>query len=201
MISITLFGLTLAGCVPSPSNEKALRHGSAIDPPVRVVTDKLGYHRGEAIVATIRNDLTTTIFAPAQDTVCAILLLERGVSGQWLMEDPCPSEPAVRGVSLPPKGVLQGRLSPALQEKGGQDPEVGQPVAPDVFKGDVRSLPPSKTWKPGDPVYEVPRGTLSFSGRRADLPPGTYRLAFRFTTEPTGGPVQVAYTQEFVVAE
>lgn len=201
MISITLLGLTLAGCSPLRSYENALRRATAIEPPVRVVTDKLSYRRGEPIVVTIRNDLTTTIYAPPQGTLCALLLLERRDAGQWLMEDPCPNKPAVHRISLPPKGVLQGRLSLALQEKGGHDPEVGQPVAPDVFKGDVRSLPPAPAWKPGDPVYEVPRGTLSFSGRRAGLTPGTYRLAFRFTTEPTGGPVQVAYTEEFVVAE
>ena len=31
-----------------------------------------------------------------------------------------------------------------------------EPVAPQVFKGDVRDLPKAERWKPGDPVREGP---------------------------------------------
>ncbi len=35
--------------------------------------------------------------------------------------------------------------------------EVGPPVTPFRFDGDVRALPPAPEWKPGDPIREIPR--------------------------------------------
>ena len=37
------------------------------------------------------------------------------------------------------------------------NPEVGPPVTPYSFDGDVRDLPAAPEWKPGDPIKEVPR--------------------------------------------
>jgi hypothetical protein len=38
-----------------------------------------------------------------------------------------------------------------------RDPEVSAPVTPFVFDGDVRDLPAPPSWRPGDPVKEIPR--------------------------------------------
>ncbi len=47
---------------------------------------------------------------------------------------------------------------PASQEQGQKPPEpsVNRPVTPKATDRDLRTLPPSATWKPGDPVREVP---------------------------------------------
>lgn len=56
-------------------------------------------------------------------------------------------------------------------------PEIGAPVTPYRFTGDVRNLPAPSKWKPGDPIKEIPRrsmpGAESFSreSRPVDLDP------------------------------
>ena len=45
-----------------------------------------------------------------------------------------------------------------------RDPEVGAPVSPTVYDGDLRDLPAAPQWRPGDPIREIPM--------RRYLPPG-----------------------------
>src|SRR3990172_6066514 len=37
------------------------------------------------------------------------------------------------------------------------EPVVSEPVQPHVINRDLRELPKAKEWKPGDPVFEIPR--------------------------------------------
>ena len=47
----------------------------------------------------------------------------------------------------------------ALADQAEKTPviQVGAPVTPFVFDGDVRDLPQAPAWKPGDPIKEIPR--------------------------------------------
>lgn len=49
-------------------------------------------------------------------------------------------------------------------------PEVGPPVTPFVFTGDLRELPLAPDWQPGDPIKEIPR---RHNGRPVDQAPTT----------------------------
>ena len=47
-------------------------------------------------------------------------------------------------------------------------PEVGPPVTPIVLNVDVRDLPSPGTWKPGDPLFDVPKRSYSKGPERPD---------------------------------
>ena len=55
--------------------------------------------------------------------------------------------------------VLTAISSTAAQDEAPviSDLEVGPPVTPFVFDGDVRDLPAPPQWQPGDTVKEIPR--------------------------------------------
>jgi hypothetical protein len=46
-----------------------------------------------------------------------------------------------------------------------------EPVAPQVFEGDVRDLPKAERWKPGDPVREGPRLRERSIPQKEGIPP------------------------------
>lgn len=56
--------------------------------------------------------------------------------------------------------IVSVAASPALPTGSPQEVEVGPPVTPFGFDGDVRSLPPVVGWKAGDPVKLIPRRTF-----------------------------------------
>ena len=50
-------------------------------------------------------------------------------------------------------------------------PTPTEPVAPQVFEGDVRDLPKAERWKPGDPVREGPRLRERSIPQKEGIPP------------------------------
>lgn len=185
--------------------------GQAGQTPLRVwvTTDSLRYHRGEPIHVTVRNQLSTLIYAPPDQTYCSIIGVQRLEAGQWGTEGGCaPAEGSAFFSVVAPEGEIGGILGPAAQDSGVQGPLIGEPSSPGVFEGDVRTLPPVKPWQPGDPVFEVPRGGVSaegqvrpFSALGSELGPGTYRIVFSFRMGSTSGPVHTVYSEEFVVGD
>ncbi len=50
-----------------------------------------------------------------------------------------------------------------------RNPELGPPVTPYVFEGDVRDLPRPRAWQPGDPIREIPIRFYAPPGKRPQV--------------------------------
>jgi hypothetical protein len=179
-----------------------------LKPPlaVRVTTDKRSYHRGEPIVVTIRNDLSSIIYAVPGQTYCSVFSVQRLEAGQWETKGSCDAEGSIFFITIAPKSEKRGVVGPAAQDAVTQirAPMVSGPVAPDVFKGDLRMLPPAEPPQPGEPAREVPQGMIPPKTEKSpegEIGPGSYRIEFRFTAESRSGPVQRIYSNEFVVID
>lgn len=59
------------------------------NPGVSVTTDKGSFQTGEAIVVTIRNDLSVPIYGLTGKTYCTILLAQRKEGDEWQDQSPC----------------------------------------------------------------------------------------------------------------
>jgi hypothetical protein len=178
-------------------------------PGVSVTTDKQSYRHGDPILASISNQLLIVIYASLDQVSCTVVSVQRLEAGQWETVEPCAAGGPVFFIPVVPNSEIRGALSPAARDSGAQGPAVSGPVAPGVFQKDIRTLPRNEAWKPGDPIREVPRGgrpasqeaRLRFSPLDGQLGAGTYRLVFRFRLGKTSEPVQIAYSNRFVVID
>lgn len=174
--------------------------------PNVVTTDKLSYRRGQPILVTIRNHLSSVIYALSDQTDCSIVSVQRLKAGHWETLGACPTKGLVSVVLIAPKSQITGTLGP--QTSGVQGPTVSLPTKPEMMDRDLRTLPPQKPWQPGDPVSEVPQAlsppkfeSLRPSALESEIAPGRYRIEFSFTVGSTSGPVQSVYSQEFVIID
>lgn len=212
-LAIALLGS--AGCTsvlarpPSPTEGTPARSEVSPPPPaVRVTTDKLSYRRGEPILVTIRNDLSTAIYVPIDQTHCSVVSLQRREAGRWETREPCTAEGPTLFIAIAPNGEMQGAAGRAAEGSRIESPVVSEPSRPGVFEGDVRKLPPVEPWKPGDPIREVPKrgdppeGQFPpFSTVRGEIASGTYRIELRFRLAASLGPERTIYSKEFVVLD
>jgi hypothetical protein len=177
-------------------------------PGVSVTTDKQSYGYGDPILANISNQLLIVIYASLDRGSCAVVSVQRLEAGQWETVEPCAADGPVFFIPVVPRSEIRGVLSPAARDSGAQGPAVSAPVAPGVFQKDLRTLPRDEAWKPGDPIREVPRGGPASQGVRLRFSPldgrlgaGTYRLVFRFRLGKISEPVQIVYSNTFVVMD
>jgi hypothetical protein len=64
-------------------------HAGAVLSAVRVLTNKATYGRGERIVVTIHNELTTFLYAPRREPYCSVISVQRLEAGKWVSEEAC----------------------------------------------------------------------------------------------------------------
>jgi len=177
-------------------------------PAVQVTTDRRHYRRGESILVTISNALTTVLYAPLGQESCSITRVERLVAGQWEPQGACTPGGLTFFLAVPPGSTMRGVWRPGGPDFSLQGPLVSEPSVPGVSTPDVRTLPPAKPWQPGDPVREVPRGERPFPGQPPAvgtlahaLGAGTYRIAVHFLVGSTSGSAHTAYSEAFVVID
>jgi hypothetical protein len=97
--SVPTTGSTPTGSTPTPG-------------AVTLILSKSSYKPGEAIEVTIKNGLSTTIFAIGQHTDCMFVQLERLDNGVWKAEGSCRLVPPTRLVSLAPGSSTPQVLAP-----------------------------------------------------------------------------------------
>lgn len=78
--------------------------------------------------------------------------------------------PSIRWILLCWVALLM--ILPAAAKDDGEQPrlELGSPVTPSIFDGDVRDLPRPREWRPGDPIKEIPRRVYPKPG--TEMPQG-----------------------------
>lgn len=69
--------------------------------------------------------------------------------------------------TLAPRAMAQSGSSSSAPRVH-QGVEVGSPVRPYVFTGDLRQLPSVRAWQPGDPIKEIPRRSYPRGGGPRD---------------------------------
>ena len=70
----------------------------------------------------------------------------------------------------PTTAFAAGETSPPSKSSAVK-PAPTEPVAPQVFEGDVRDLPKAERWKPGDPVREGPPLRERSISQKEGIPP------------------------------
>jgi hypothetical protein len=174
---------------------------------VSVTTDKLTYRRGEPILVTITNGLSTVIYAVPAQVCCSIVSVHRRHDGRWVTEGVGPTAGPAFFIAIASKSKMTGTLGLVSQDADTGGPIVSKPSSPSVFEDDLRTLPTVEPWKPGDPIREVPRGgnppganTVPFDALYSKIGPGTYRIVLGFTMDVTTGMIQTVYSKEFIVS-
>ena len=199
-VAFFLFPLLLSSGFPVA--ETTARAGDVL-PIVRVLTDKSTYSRGEPMVITIHNDLTTFIYAPPGAPYCSVITVQRLEAGKWVPQESCvtqlPSDPR-SVIAIAPRSRTWGTLGEAAQTPRSQDPIVSEPVKPLAAEKDLPA-PSSESRKQGESIPEIPEGgrRAPFSALDGALRPGWYRIEFAFTVGAIKGPSQAAYSKEFEV--
>jgi hypothetical protein len=181
-----------------------LAHAGDVLLAVRVLTDKATYTRGERIVVTIHNELTTFLYAPSGQPYCSVISAQRLEAGKWVAKDSCvtPARSNLASViAIAPRRTTWGTLGEAARGQKPQGPIVSEPVKPFATQKSLRPPPPAEPWKPGDPIPEIPEGGWRppFSALDGVLEPGTYRIEFTFAIGGISGPAQTVHSKEFVV--
>jgi hypothetical protein len=201
LLVIALFLIPIEG-------SEAIKHRAEDQLAVWVTTDKRSYHRGEPIVVTIHNEFATAIYVPLGQAYCSVVSVQRRKADRWETEDSCGEGPPSFFLIMAPQSKMTGALGSAMHDGIIQGPFVGQPSTPVEMEQDIRTLPPAKPWKPGDPIREVPLReipaaveSLPFSALDRELAPGTYRVAFNFTLGASADPMQTVSSEEFVVTD
>lgn len=173
---------------------------------VLVHTDKHLYSTDEPIRVTISNHLAQAIYTPAGKSSCSILTVEQMKKGAWHSVGTCNQSSNFAAVEIPPHGQLHAVLNEPSKAFVIQTVRPDGPVAPDVFEGSVKRLPPPDQWKPGDPVKEVPQGMSPPKNQRPPLSlvgetlsPGIYRLELTFAVDGDRSRVRIANSQEFKI--
>lgn len=91
-------------------------HAGDVLSAVRVLTNKATYGRGERIVVTIHNELTTFLYAPPREPYCSVISVQRLEAGKWVPKESC-TTPAP---SDPPSIIAIAPRSPTWGTLGGQ---------------------------------------------------------------------------------
>jgi hypothetical protein len=200
-VAFFLFPLLLSSGFPVA--ETAARAGNALT-TVRVLTDKSLYSRGEPIVITIHNDLTTFIYAPPGAPYCSVITVQRLEGGKWLPEKSCvasaPSDPP-SVIAIAARSRTWGTVGETARVPDQQGPTVSPPVKPLAEEENLPAPPPSKPRKQGESIPEIPEGGRRppFSALDGALRPGWYRIQFAFMESAIKGPIHIVYSNEFAV--
>ena len=181
-----------------------LAHAGDVLQAIRVLTDKATYSRGERIVVTIHNELTTFLYAPPREPYCSVISVQRLEGSKWVPKELCttparPDPPSV--IAIAPRSRTWGTLGEAARAPRRHDSIVTEPVKPFAAEENLRAPPPAESRKQGEPIPEIPEGGRRppFSTLDGVLEPGRYRIEFTFTVGAMSGPTQTVYSKEFVV--
>jgi hypothetical protein len=172
---------------------------------VTISTDKQRYYMDEPIWVTIENARRDTIYVPVGLDICSIVVVEQRQNTSWKPAGMCPDGMQFSPVVLRPGSRLTAQLGAGQGTYTVEDGVGGEPAAPSVYERSLHDLPPAASWKPGDPVIEVPQGISTrlpwppFSLVENPLEPGIYRLEFRFIVSDRASPQVTVYSQEFLV--
>lgn len=100
LISLVVSGLFLIGCARGAGNVGA--SGSASGGSIRVTTNRADYAPHDAIAVTVRNTLSTAIYAMDTQASCSILSLHSLVNGAWQPSQvaQCPQKRPARPVKI-----------------------------------------------------------------------------------------------------
>jgi hypothetical protein len=72
---VSLFLFLVSGALLALPGKQA--HAGDVLSAVRVLTNKATYGRGERIVVTIHNELTTVLYAPRREPYCSVISVQR----------------------------------------------------------------------------------------------------------------------------
>jgi hypothetical protein len=176
---------------------------------VSVTTDKQAYGPDEPIRVTIHNGLAEVIYAVTGPSGRAMVHLERQVGTQWLPRDTGVSVHPTFLMAIEPQSVSKGVLSlvPSAQDTTAQ-PDVSEPTEPGTVQKDLRTLPPSQPWQPGDVIREVPNRRPLPQAQQSEMrsvtsrwDSGTYRLVIHFRIGAPYGPLHLSYSSMFDVTD
>ena len=179
-------------------------HAGAVLSAVRVLTNKATYGRGERIVVTIHNELTTFLYAPPREPYCFVISVQRLEAGKWVPKESCttpaPSDPPSI-IAIAPRSPTWGTLGEAARVPRRRDSILSEPVKPFAAEENLRAPPPAESRKQGEPIPEIPEGGRRppFSSLDGVLEPGRYRIEFTFTVGAITGPIKTVYSNEFAV--
>jgi len=179
-------------------------HAGDVLSAVRVLTDKATYARGERIIVTIHNELTTFLYAPPKTPYCSVISVQRLEGSKWVAKESCttpaPSDPPAI-IAIAPRSRTWGTLGEAARVPRRRDFTVSEPVKPFAAEENLRAPPPAESRKQGEPIPEIPEGgrRTPFSTLGGVLEPGRYRIEFTFTVGATRGPIKTVYSNEFAV--
>lgn len=100
LISLIVSGLVLIGCACTAGHGSA--SASAGGGAIRVTTNRAEYAPNDAIAVTVRNTLSTAIYAMDTQASCSILSLHALVNGVWQPGQvaPCPQKRPARPVKI-----------------------------------------------------------------------------------------------------
>lgn len=174
---------------------------------VTVTTDKQVYRPDERIRVTIYNGLAQVIYAVPGLSDNAIVHLEQQVGTQWLPRDTGRVVHPAFLIAIEPQRIITGVLDPVPSPPPATSrPHISKPTEPEAVQKDLRTLPPSKPWTPGDPIREIPQQRAPSQAQQAEMhsdPPrwnsGTYRLVARFRIGTPDGPPHLSNSSPFVV--
>jgi hypothetical protein len=175
---------------------------------VSVDVGKSTYGRDEPIAVVVRNNSTQQIHIPGDPSACSLLTVQQWQNGSWEIVGSCPPATAPGlTVIVPEAGRVVGTLNSGpvsyVVEVLASDP-----ASPAVFEGSLEQLPPAGSWRPGDPVMEMPLGVLDperealpLSTVEAQLNYGTYRVMVTYSLSMPHQSVQTSYSGIFIVAK
>ena len=119
LISLVVSGLFLIGCARGAGNIGA--SPSASGGSIRITTNRADYAPDDAIAVTVRNTLSTAIYAPDTQASCSILSLHYLVNGVWQPSQvaPCPLKRPARLVKIDAGATYTATITagyPGLQQ-------------------------------------------------------------------------------------
>ena len=119
LISLVVSGLFLIVCARGAGNGGA--SPSASGGPIRVTTNRANYAPNDAIAVTVRNTLSTAIYAVDTQASCSILALDYLVNGVWQPSQvaQCPQKRPARPVKIDAGATYTATITagyPGLQQ-------------------------------------------------------------------------------------
>lgn len=120
LISLVVSGLFLIGCASAAGNGGA--SPAAGGGSIRVTTNRADYAPDDAIAVTVRNTLSTAIYALDTQASCSILSLQQQVNGSWQLSQvaPCPQKRPARPIKIDAGAAYTATITagyPGMQQR------------------------------------------------------------------------------------